>query len=138
VQQTLARLGPDALAVSRREFDDLLSRSRRTLKALLIDQTALAGLGNLLADEILWRAGIDPRHPASELTPEQRARLYDQMRRVLRASVGARRVPPRRSWLTGVRDDPDARCPRCGTPLRRHRVGGRTTVWCPQCQPETQ
>ncbi|MGA8453976.1 MAG: hypothetical protein WB800_01115, partial [Streptosporangiaceae bacterium] len=68
------------------------------------------------------------------LTAEERRALYRQMRSVLRATIRAGRVPPRPSWLTGVRDQQDARCPRCGTPLCRGRVGGRTTVWCPQHQ----
>lgn len=134
VARELAELGPDASAVSRRDFEALLDARRGAVKGVLMDQRALAGLGNLLADEILWRAGIHPQEPARALVPERRRRLYDELRKVIREATRAGRVPPRRSWLTGVRDDPDARCPRCGTTLRHRRVGGRSTVWCPQCQ----
>ncbi|MFJ8885609.1 zinc finger domain-containing protein [Streptomyces sp. NPDC102402] len=56
------------------------------------------------------------------------------MRRALRASVTAERVPPERSWLTGRRDAPEPSCPHCGRALESSRVAGRRTVWCPHCQ----
>lgn len=139
--QGLARLlddqGPDAMAVDRAGFDAAFAGRRARVKALLIDQSVLAGLGNLLADEILWRAGLHPATPVGALTPAERARLFTEMRRTLRSAAKAGRVPPRPSWLTGHRDAPDPFCPRCGDHLRRTRVGGRGTVWCPRCQPET-
>jgi formamidopyrimidine-DNA glycosylase len=131
VDRVLAGLGPDALDVTPEELDHILEDRRGAIKAVLIDQKAIAGLGNLLADEILWRAGIHPRRPARSLTAQERRGLYRQMRSVLRASVRAGRVPARPSWLTGARDQQDPRCPRCGAPLCRARIGGRTTVWCP-------
>src|SRR6266480_5670151 len=132
--RVLAGLGPDALEVTPKELDQLLERRRGAIKAILINQKFLAGLGNLLADEILWRARIHPRRPAGSLTARERRRLHSQIRRVLRESVQAARVPPRPSWLTGVRDLRNPQCPRCRTPLCRGRAGGRTTVWCPRCQ----
>jgi formamidopyrimidine-DNA glycosylase len=136
VRRALSGLGPDALAIGRDDLARLLAGRRGMVKTALVDQSLLAGLGNLLADEILWRARVHPRRPARDLTAGQRRRLYDRMRSVLDASVRAGRVPPRRGWLTGVRDDRDGGCPRCGTPLSRGRVGGRGTVWCPRCQPQ--
>ncbi|MGS2586655.1 Fpg/Nei family DNA glycosylase [Streptomyces hebeiensis] len=135
VERLLARQGPDAGKITREEFDAYLTGRRGGLKAALTDQSRLAGLGNLLADEILWRAGLAPGHRAATLTDAERSRLYADMRRTVRAAVRAGRVPSRASWLTGHRDDADACCPRCGTPLSRGRVAGRGTVWCPRCQP---
>ncbi|MDT0388827.1 Fpg/Nei family DNA glycosylase [Streptomyces dubilierae] len=135
VDRLLGRQGPDALAVDRTEFETLLAARRGHLKTALTDQSVLAGLGNLLADEILWRARLRPDRPARDLTEADRRRLYGEMRRTLRTSVSAGRVPPRDSWLTGRRDDHDPRCPRCGTALCRTRMAGRGTVWCPRCQP---
>lgn len=132
--RVLAGLGPDALDVTPRELDRILEHRRGAVKAVLIDQKVIAGLGNLLADEILWRAGIHPRRPARSLSAPERRELHRQMRGVLRAAIRAGRVPPRPSWLTGARGQQDPRCPRCGTPLCRGRVGGRTTVWCPRHQ----
>lgn len=132
----LAGQGPDAMAVDRAEFEAALSSHRGRVKTVLTDQSVLAGLGNLLADEILWRAGLRPTVRASDLTEADRRRLYAGMRRTLRSAVTAGCVPPRDSWLTGHRDDTDPACPRCGTLLRRSRVAGRGTVWCPRCQPD--
>lgn len=136
VTRMLDRQGPDAMAVDREEFEAALSARRGKVKSVLTDQSALAGLGNLLADEILWRAGLAPTRPANDLTEADLRRLRTCMRRVLRSALDAGRVPPRDSWLTGHRDTPEAACPRCGTLLRRSRVAGRGTVWCPRCQPE--
>ncbi|MFA1550436.1 Fpg/Nei family DNA glycosylase [Actinomadura chokoriensis] len=131
----LEGLGPDALRVSRGELAGLLSHRRGRLKPTLTDQSVIAGLGNLLADEICWRARISPLRTAGDLDASELAALHRAMRRVLRDSVEAERVPPRDTWLTGARDDPEGACPRCGTPLSARRLSGRTTVWCPTCQP---
>ncbi|GGM71830.1 formamidopyrimidine-DNA glycosylase [Longimycelium tulufanense] len=131
----LAKVGPDALSVTRRDFTERLRGRRGRVKSVLTDQSVLAGLGNLLADEILWQARISPWTPVDRLDDARRRVLFDTMRRVLRAAVPTGRVPPRRSWLTGARDSPDAPCPRCGTPLSRRRLSGRGTVWCQRCQP---
>ncbi|MEU6733577.1 DNA-formamidopyrimidine glycosylase family protein [Streptomyces physcomitrii] len=135
VRRLLAGLGPDAAAVDRADFDRLLLARRGGLKSALTEQSVLAGLGNLLADEILWRAGLHPSRPAAGLGEAERRRLYRALRGVLRTSIDAGRVPPRGSWLTGRRDDPGGACPRCGTALRRGRIAGRGTYWCPRCQP---
>jgi formamidopyrimidine-DNA glycosylase len=127
--------GPDAAEVGRAAFDALLAARRGGLKSALLDQSVLAGLGNLTSDEVLWRARLDPRRQARELTATESGRLHAAMRRTLSSASRAGRVPPRPSWLTGHRDDPDGACPRCGRALRRARVAGRTTVWCPHCQP---
>ncbi|HEX6470114.1 MAG TPA: DNA-formamidopyrimidine glycosylase family protein [Streptosporangiaceae bacterium] len=135
VDRALGRLGPDALEVSRRELAELLAARRGRLKSVLTDQTVIAGLGNLLADELCWQAGVDPARAAGDLDGDECGRLHRAMRRVLRESIKEGRVPPRGSWLTGVRDDKEATCPRCGVRLARRRLAGRSTVWCPRCQP---
>lgn len=135
VQQVLAEIGPDALAVSRAQLRDLLGRRRSRVKAALVDQSVLAGLGNLLSDEILWQARINPRRACMQLSDDDLAQLHAKMRAVLRTSVRDGRVPPRTSWLTGHRDDKPRSCPRCGSVLAHGRTAGRTTTWCPHCQP---
>lgn len=136
LQGILRGQGRDALAMSRADIDELLRGSGRRLKALLSDQSAVAGLGNLTIDEILWRARLFPVRKASELASDERGRFFAEMRRVLDESVAAGHVPPHASWLTGARDDaPDAPCPRCGAGLAKERMGGRSTVYCPRCQP---
>jgi formamidopyrimidine-DNA glycosylase len=132
VDRLLADTGPDALHVSRAEFVERLGGIRRQVKPALMDQSVLAGLGNLLADEVLWRARVHPRRPCADV---DLAQLHGRMRTTLRQAVATGRVPPRTSWLTGRRDEPSGSCPRCGTTLSHGRVGGRHTVWCPRCQP---
>jgi formamidopyrimidine-DNA glycosylase len=135
VARILARQGPDALGADRVELEKRLAGRRARIKAVLMDQSVLAGLGNLTADEILWRTGVHPARPVSDLTSDDQERLHAQLRHVLRACVRVGRVPPRPAWLTGHRDDPDPVCPRCDARLTRGRIAGRTAVWCPRCQP---
>ncbi|MDT7842067.1 Fpg/Nei family DNA glycosylase [Streptomyces justiciae] len=134
IEHMVNDLGPDARAVPRAEFEELLSTRRGAVKSALMDQSVIAGLGNLLCDEILWRARVHPRTPARDLDARALRGLHTRMGRVLDTSVRAGCVPPRRSWLTGHRDESDGVCPRCGQSLRSSRVSGRRTVWCPGCQ----
>ncbi len=133
VHRILDGQGPDASDVGRAAFTDLLAVRRGGLKSALLDQSVLAGLGNLMADEVLWRSRLDPRRRAGGLTAAESRRLHTEMRRTVRAASRAGQVPGRPSWLTGHRDDRGAECPRCHGALRRARVAGRTTVWCPHC-----
>src|SRR5919204_256265 len=119
-------LGPDAHALGREEFEQLLRRRRGEVKAALMDQRLIAGIGNLLSDEILWRARVHPRARASSLSARRREALWEALRSSLRESIPTGRVPHGPKWLTRVRDDPDPRCPRCGRRLRKATVAGRT------------
>ena len=127
-------VGPDAGEVGREEFRARLGRGRAPLKARLLDQTAIAGIGNLLADEILWQARLSPRAPAGELDRDELDRLWRTTRRVLRTTI--RRGGAHTGDVNPHRQ-PGGRCPRCGEPLARARVGGRTTFWCPREQPDS-
>lgn len=124
----ISRLGPDALEVDRKAFRERAGRGSAPIKARIMDQAVIAGVGNLLADEALWRAGIDPRRPAESLSSEE----LDALRREIR--VAARNALKRGGVHTG-RLIPHRRrggaCPRCGADLRRTEIGGRTTWWCP-------
>lgn len=136
LDRILGSVGPDALDLSRQELTEIVGRLRRTVKTALVDQELIAGLGNLLADEILWRARIHPRRQCVHIGPRELGRLHTAMGAVLRQAVKNGRVLPRKNWLTGHRDDQPGTCPRCGTPLDHGRVGGRGTTWCPHCQQE--
>jgi formamidopyrimidine-DNA glycosylase len=127
--------GPDALAVDLRTFAAALHGRRGALKSTLMDQSVIAGLGNLLTDEICWRARLNPDRPANQVDSDELKRLHGVMKRTLRTAVRHGCVPRSARWLARVRDEPDPSCPRCGTRLNRHRIGGRTSVWCPHCQP---
>lgn len=124
-------LGIDLFEVTGPDLGLVLRTSSRPLKARLMDQGQIAGLGNLLCDEVLWRAGLDPRRDADSLNSAERRRLLHHLRRVpvqLMARGG--------SHLGDLQDERhvDGRCPRDGATLRRHPVGGRTTYACPEHQ----
>jgi formamidopyrimidine-DNA glycosylase len=124
-------LGPDALRITRPQLVAALAGVRAPLKAALLDQHRVAGLGNLLVDEILWRAGLDPARPSASLTDEELRHLHATMRSALRqltrrggSHTGDLQVARIRGGL----------CPRDGAPLERRVVGGRTTYSCPAHQ----
>ena len=129
-------LGPDAAALGGDQFEHLLQGRRGVIKAALMDQRLLAGVGNLLSDEILWRARVHPATPVARLSRRRRDRVYDALRSAIGESMRYGRVPHGKRWLTRVRDERLARCPRCGTQLRRGTIAGRTACWCPRCQRE--
>jgi formamidopyrimidine-DNA glycosylase len=126
-----ARLGPDAAAVTLAPFRLILTASSAPVKARLMDQAKLAGLGNLLTDEILWRAGVDPTRAADSLTSAEIGRLHRAMRRTL--EVLGTRGGSHCGDLQPARER-GGRCPKDGEELRREAVGGRTTYWCPRHQ----
>jgi len=130
------RLGPDALTVTLPELGAALATNpgragaAAPLKARLLDQERLAGVGNLLADETLWRAGLDPQR-RSPLTDTELRSLHKALRTTLRQLT--RRGG---SHMGDLMDERHAggRCPKDGAELRTATVGGRTTWWCPQHQ----
>jgi formamidopyrimidine-DNA glycosylase len=127
------RLGPDPLdpTFTLREFRRLIGKRRGAIKALLMSQEFIAGLGNLYADETLFRSSIRPARRAERLTPEEVKAIYTNMRRVLNDMVALKareaEFPPR--MLVMHREEGD-RCPRCGGEIARMVVGGRTTYYC--------
>jgi len=122
------RLGPDALALTLPELRRIVARSRAPVKAVLMDQARIAGLGNLLVDEILWRAGLDPARAADSLDADEQARLHRAIRTALRVMM--RRGGSHTGDLMAARF-PGGHCPRDGAPLLRRRIAGRTTFSCP-------
>jgi formamidopyrimidine-DNA glycosylase len=125
------RLGVDAFAITPAQLRATLQGRRAPLKAVLMDQSGIAGLGNLLVDEILWRARLDPTRPADSLQPVELTRLLRALRNTLR--ILGRRGGSHTGDLMPARQ-PGGFCPRDGAPLQRATVGGRTTYWCPAHQ----
>jgi formamidopyrimidine-DNA glycosylase len=121
-------LGPDATEITPAQFRAMLGRGTAPVKARLLDQHAVAGIGNLLADDILWRARVHPGKPVDELTGDEVAALLRATRYAIRTSVAGGGV----HTLEIVRmRGPDARCPRDGTPMSHGTYGGRSTWFCP-------
>jgi formamidopyrimidine-DNA glycosylase len=124
------RLGPDAERITLAELRRALD-SVAPLKARLMDQQRIAGLGNLLTDEVLWQAGIDPARVARSLSSDEQRRLHRHLRRTL--SRLATRGGSHMGDLQEARQ-PGAHCPKDGAILERRTVGGRTTYSCPEHQ----
>jgi formamidopyrimidine-DNA glycosylase len=128
---TLDHLGVDALAIGPAALRDGLAASAAPVKAWLLDQHRIAGVGNLLADEALWRAGIDPLRPARSLSPAEARRLHRHL--VATITTLSERGGSHLGDLQVARVR-GATCPRDGTPLLRRTIGGRTTYSCPRHQ----
>jgi formamidopyrimidine-DNA glycosylase len=143
----LPRLGPEPYAggVSPRAFSAILRRSHRPLKALLLDQAALAGLGNIYCDEACFRAGVRPTAMASRIGPARRRRLLHAIDEALASAVNLRgssiddyrdgfgeKGQNQHSLLVYGRGGKP--CTRCGRILEQLRLAGRTTVFCRRCQ----
>ncbi|MCG3181388.1 MAG: Formamidopyrimidine-DNA glycosylase [Phycisphaerae bacterium] len=140
-----AKLGPDPLVISSGDFAALLGSARRQIKALLLDQTAIAGVGNIYADESLFAAGIHPRARADRLSRPRRERLWAALRDRLNESIRLggstlrdyRNAEDRPGWFQlalKVYGRPDAPCPACAHPIRHATVAGRSTHYCSHCQ----
>lgn len=123
-----AALGPDAWSLTLGQLRTALAGSSAPLKARLLDQSKVAGLGNLLVDETFWRAGLDPARSASSLDPTELRRLQRHIRSTVQALF--ERGGSHRGDLQGERNR-DGICPRDGASLQRRTVGGRTTYSCP-------
>jgi formamidopyrimidine-DNA glycosylase len=123
------RLGPDALTLSPGQLRDALAGSHAPLKARLMDQRRIAGVGNLMADEALWRAGLHPARAAGSLSAAEERRLHRHLRATVDDLIarGGSHAGDLARLLNG-------RCPRDGEALVRATVGGRTTFWCPHHQ----
>lgn len=133
----LQRLGVEPLdrTFTLFRWNRILDNRRGTIKALLLRQDLIAGIGNIYADEILWQAQIHPARPIHRLQPKERRRLHMKIRDVLsRAVVHLSKYGHPIGRFLEVRGEVDARCPRCGHLLRSARVAGRTSYFCLHCQ----
>lgn len=151
-ESVVGKLGPEPLSESFTplELFNRLQGRRTAIKTLLLDQRVVAGLGNIYADEALFRAGLDPRRPASTLTQADCNRLHTAVRQTLATAIreggsslgGSALTNYRRP--TGVQGSFQRRhqvyrlaghpCPVCGTPIERIKLGQRSTHFCPHCQ----
>ncbi|HET9730140.1 MAG TPA: formamidopyrimidine-DNA glycosylase, partial [Acidimicrobiia bacterium] len=121
-----SRLGPDAASLTRAQLEHAVDARTAPIKAVLMDQHRIAGLGNLLVDEVLWRASIDPTRAAATLDADERRGLHRAIRDTVR--VLSRRGGSHTGDLLRSVDTP---CPRDGAAIQRRTVAGRTTYSCP-------
>lgn len=142
-QDVIGNLGPEPLdeSLSPTQFHQRLIKNRRQLKALLLDQNFLAGVGNIYSDEALFLAKLHPKRSSDSLSPEESARLFQAIRQVL--EEGIRKNGASIDWVYRggefqnsfrVYQRTGEPCPTCGTPIERITVSQRGTHFCPSCQ----
>jgi len=146
LERHLACLGVDPLEISEEDFFELLRRRRRQIKALLLDQRRVRGLGNIYVDESLWRARIHAAQSAAGLSGKQARRLWRAIRAILSQAIRLRGSsvanyvdvwgrPGEYQFRHRVYRREGKPCTRCGTAVRRMQVAGRSSYFCPRCQP---
>ena len=123
----IGALGPDATQVSPAQFRALITTGTTTVKARLLDQSKIAGVGNLLADEILWQARVSPLAAVDSLSAAQVNRLYRALKSVLESAMA--NGGAHTGEMIAARH-PGGTCPRDGAPMAHGTVGGRSTWWC--------
>jgi formamidopyrimidine-DNA glycosylase len=142
-------LGPDALTVTKKQFFQALEGQNKVLKALLLDQSFVAGVGNIYADEALFEARLDPRRRSRTLLEDEISKLWKAVRRVIEAGVrnggtslgdGQGNYVDLNGEAGGHREKVKVYgragqpCTVCGQPLHKTQIAQRTTVFCPHCQ----
>ena len=131
VNPNLDTLGTDIYEITAPSLSKVLKQSARPIKAQLMDQSKIAGLGNLLTDEILWRSSIDPRRQSNTLSRNDMRRLLHHTTRTVSelTNLGGSHMGKLQNHRV-----PGGLCPKDGVPLNRYKIGGRTTYSCPQHQ----
>jgi formamidopyrimidine-DNA glycosylase len=117
--------------------DHLRRRKGSPLKAVLLQQERFPGVGNWMADEILWRCKFHPARKAGTLDEEEAETFWRETKQLCRDAlkiIGDKYGRPPASWLLRHRWRRGGKCPRDGATLERATIGGRTTAWCPECQ----
>ncbi len=145
-QKGLADLGPEPLELSPSEFVSMLKSTKRMIKPALLDQTFIAGLGNIYADEALFEARINPRRMTDSISSKKAAELLSIIKRLLRKAI--RNMGTSVDSFAGINGDAGSfqkylkvygngreECCRCGGKLRHEKIGSRTAHYCPRCQP---
>jgi formamidopyrimidine-DNA glycosylase len=128
-------LGPDALDIDLGDFRKILGKRRGAVKSILMNQQLIAGIGNIYADEILFRARMHPSTEMSRLGDKALSRLFRATHYILERAIAGKadvnRMP--KSWLLPHRGK-GGKCPRCGSELKSAKIGGRTAWFCAHCQ----
>jgi formamidopyrimidine-DNA glycosylase len=146
LQKELVRFGADPLEVTLLEFTRRIRERKARIKALLLDQSVLRGVGNIYADESLWKAKMHPAEAGARIAEERVKKLYRSLQEILQKAIVLRGSsisdfldadgePGEYQLHHRVYGRAGKACPRCGTAIRRMMVAGRSSYFCPKCQP---
>jgi formamidopyrimidine-DNA glycosylase len=148
LEKELKSLGPEPLEkdFSFERFKEALSKKKKgKIKQVLMDQEVIAGIGNIYSDEILWQAKVHPFKDVSKLKEEELKEIYSAMKEILKKAIAAkgesisdfRRISGEKGGFDPLRKvyrREGKKCPRCGTIIKRIKIGGRSAHFCPKCQ----
>jgi len=147
LKKELSSLGPEPLdkSFTFENFTGALGRARGKIKQVLMDQTVIAGIGNIYSDEILWQAKVHPFKDVSKLTEEELKKIYQAMKKILGKAIEVkgesisdfRRISGEKGGFDPLRKvyrKEGEKCNRCGTIIKRVKLAGRSAHFCPQCQ----
>ncbi|MBD3427102.1 MAG: DNA-formamidopyrimidine glycosylase [Candidatus Omnitrophica bacterium] len=128
-------LGPDALEISYEDFKKGIKGKIGAVKSALMDQSILSGVGNIYADEILFHARIHPKTTPKKLSGNALKRIYRNMKKILEKAIEKKADPDKfpRTWIIPARGEKE-KCPRCGGGIKRIKISGRSSYFCPRCQ----
>ena len=147
LEKILSKFGPEPLTpeFTLEKFKEIVSKSSRAIKTVIMEQQKIAGVGNIYADEALWIAKIHPEHPANKLSQKQLRDLFDSIQFVIKQGIEDRGTSVDQYYDAKGKKGKHAQnlkvfrqngkpCPRCKTIIKKSKVGGRGTHFCPQCQ----
>jgi len=144
-REKMAKIGPEATDITLSEFKKILSDSKKSVKMVLMDQDKIAGIGNIYSDDILWKAKIHPLRPSDSLTGEEVKKIHKAIKEILTLAVklGGTSISDYRDVSGKKGGYADKRlvyrrdgepCKRCGSPIKRLKIGGRSARFCSECQ----
>lgn len=126
------------MKLTKTQFGEIMQSSGKSLKSFLLDQSFMAGIGNVYGDEIPFHAKISPKRNVDELSKTESAALYRSMTYILKTAILKKAYLDHwdmlpKSWLVHSRED-GAQCPRCDGRIKAYKAGGRDGYYCPGCQ----
>ena len=144
-REKMSKIGPEATDIPLSEFKKIMSGSKKSVKMVLMDQEKIAGIGNIYSDDILWKAKVHPLRPAGSLSDAEIRSIYKAAKDILSIAIklGGTSISDYRDVFGGKGGYGDRRlvyrrdgepCKRCGSPIKRIKMGGRSARFCPDCQ----
>lgn len=129
------KIGQDALEIDYKHFKSMIDQANKNIKSFFMDQSKIAGSGNIYTDEILYQAKISPKKKANKLNDQAKKKVFDKMKYVLKKAIECKADPEKipASWLLNHRAESE-QCPKCGKKIKKIKISGRSAYYCKNCQ----